>query len=139
MRFEYFIQRFVQSFVMLNAQQEIVEHCFVFNILVVGTVDFNFFYGRLYNLGVITDRFDKKQLVAHFFHYDGMDHPASVTCRVGRVKNLHASQTFDLVTPLKVGCQKCRVLTYCHFATTASQPTGKLFTCLHTFFKKNQV
>lgn len=55
MRFEYFIQRLVQGFVMLNAQQEIVEHCFVFDILVVGTVDFNLFYGRLYNFGVITN------------------------------------------------------------------------------------
>jgi hypothetical protein len=27
-----------------------------------------------------------------------MDHPASVACRIGSVKNLHTSQTFDLAT-----------------------------------------
>lgn len=73
---------------MLYSEQEVAEHRFIFNILVVRTIDFDLFDGGLNDFRIIADRFDKEEFVAHLLYDDLVDYPPPVAGRIGRVEDL---------------------------------------------------
>ena len=91
-RFQDFVQRLVLRFVVLNSQEEVVEDGIVLGIFVVGTVNLNFLNGSLDDLGIVADRFDKQQLVAHLLHYDAVNHPTAISCRVRGIEDLFGTR-----------------------------------------------
>jgi len=103
--FEDLVQRLILRFVVLDAKQEIVEDRLVLRVLVIRTIHFHFFDGGLDDLGIVADRLDEEQFVAHLLDDDVVYGPTSVPRRISRVKHGHFSAGFDPVAGVFQGVQ----------------------------------
>ena len=87
-----FVERFVAVLVVIDPEQKVLEDVVVFHAHVIGTVDLDLFDVGLDDAGIVAQRFDEEQLVAHLIDDDFANQPASFYRRVGSVKHLEAAQ-----------------------------------------------
>lgn len=78
--------------VMLDPLKEIFYGGFLIHALIVGAVDLDLTDVGLHDSRIVAQRFDEKELVAHFVHDDFANELASFVGRVGSIENLRTRQ-----------------------------------------------